>query len=67
MTILLVTYIVFVLLFIAYSISGIYHLWRFGYVGDLTKPAIVIYIILSVGVIVLTVLALSLRNWSPIN
>jgi len=64
MTILLVCYFAFLLGFIFYSALGLYHLWRFGYVGDLTKPAMVVYILASVGVVILTVILMSLRIWS---
>ncbi|MFA5157585.1 MAG: hypothetical protein WC451_00115 [Patescibacteria group bacterium] len=68
MTFLIIAYVVFLLAFLIYSASGIYHLWRFGYVGDLTKPAIVIYVIISGSVIILTLFAMSLRSWtSPLS
>ena len=52
----------------SWTVGGIYHLWRFGYVGDLTKPAIVIYVIISGSVIILTLFAMSLRSWtSPLS
>ncbi|MDD3086454.1 MAG: hypothetical protein PHH45_00690 [Patescibacteria group bacterium] len=63
MTILLISYIIFVIGFIAFSASGIYHLWRFGYIGDMTKPAIYIYIFMSASIIVLTFFAISFRSW----
>jgi len=63
MTLLLVSYFIFLVIFIIFSASGLYHLWRYGYVGDLTKPAIMIYIIVSVVVIVFTLFAISLRSW----
>lgn len=50
--IVLVTYLIFILIFIIFSVAGIYHLWRFGYSGDLSKAIIVIYSFLSAGVIV---------------
>jgi len=63
MTILFISYFVFLVGFAIFSASGLYHLWRFGYVGDLTKPAIIIYLISSIAVIVITVIAMSLRSW----
>jgi hypothetical protein len=63
MLILLISYILFLVGFVIYSFSGIYHLWRFGYVGDLTKPAIFIYIFISASVITLSFIAISLRSW----
>ena len=63
MTVLLICYFIFLIGFIIYSVIGLYHLWRFGYVGDLTKPSIVIYVVLSVTTITFTLMAISLRSW----
>ena len=60
---LLICYFIFLAGFIIYSILGLYHLWRFGYVGDLTKPAIFIYLVLVLTTIIFTFLAISLRSW----
>lgn len=60
---LLVCYFIFLTGFVIYSILGLYHLWRFGYVGDLTKPAVVIYVVLTATTIVITLIAISLRSW----
>ena len=37
----LLIYFIFLAAYLIYSAVAIYHLWRFGYVGDLTKPAII--------------------------
>ena len=63
MIILLVSYLVLLVGFFAYSAAGIYHLWRFGYVGDLTKPAILIYVFASLAVIILTLIGMIFRPW----
>lgn len=63
MIILLISYFVFLLGFAVFSASGLYHLWRFGYVGDLTKPAIIIYSMMTITVIVFTLIAISFRSW----
>ncbi|MCX6812554.1 MAG: hypothetical protein NTW79_02955 [Candidatus Berkelbacteria bacterium] len=63
---LLLAYIIFIIIFAVFSAIGIYHLWRFGYVGDFTKPAITIYIIVSVCIISLTIIAIASRSW-PVN
>ena len=55
-------YIAFVLAFIVFSVAGIYHLWRFGYSGDLSKIIIVIYAILSIAVVVASVSVISFRS-----
>ena len=44
-------YLIVVLAFVIYSAAGIYHLWRFGYSGDLSKVAIIIYSLVSLGII----------------
>jgi uncharacterized membrane protein len=63
MIFLLICYFVFLVGFIVFSASGLYHLWRFGYVGDLTKPVMVVYIIVAVSIIIATLFAISLRSW----
>ena len=62
----LVAYIIFLLGFIIYSAIGIYHLWRFGYVGDLTKPVIIIYSIIAILIIILSVVLIGFKPW-PID
>lgn len=59
---LLILYIIFILGFIVYSAVGIYHLWRFGYVGDLTKPVIIIYSIVASTLIVLSLISILTRT-----
>lgn len=57
-------YFIFLIAYGAYSVAGIYHLWRFGYVGDLTRPAIVLYCLASAGVILFSLLLIASRDWS---
>jgi len=47
----LIIYFLFLLAFAIYSAFAIYHLWQFGYVGDLCKPVAIGYLIAS-GVII---------------
>ena len=63
MQFLLILYILFLLGYIIYSVIAIYHLWRFGYVGDLTKPAIVFYIAISLVIIALSFILIATRQW----
>jgi uncharacterized membrane protein len=56
---LFVLYGIGVLIFSAFSWAGIYHLFRFGYKGDISKSVVFIYAIISMAVIVLTIVALS--------
>ncbi|OGD63694.1 hypothetical protein A2215_00015 [Candidatus Berkelbacteria bacterium RIFOXYA2_FULL_43_10] len=63
MIFLLIIYFIFLIFFAVYSIVGIYHLWRFGYVGDLTKPFIFAYILISVIIVVITLIFILTRQW----
>jgi hypothetical protein len=58
---LILIYIATVILFAGYSIAGIYHLWRFGYSGDLSKAIIIVYSVVSVGVIIISLSLMSYR------
>ena len=64
MIIVVVAYLVFLLLYLIFSVAAVYHLWRFGYVGDLTKTAIIIYVLLSAIVIAISLVSISTVNWS---
>lgn len=46
-------YLLFLVAFGIFSYFGIYHLWRFGFVGDATRSMIVIYLV-AVGIIIIT-------------
>jgi len=63
MVYLLIIYFLFILAYMIYSAVAIYHLWRFGYVGDLTKPAIIFYIIVSVVIIFISLIFIIIRPW----
>ena len=63
MLIFLIVYIVYVLGFIGYSLLGLYHLYRYGYIGDLTKPIMVVYSIAAIGVIFLSIILIAIRPW----
>ncbi len=64
MIIVLILYILYLIGYILYSTIGVYHLWRFGYIGDLTKPVIIAYISISAIIIIFSVLIVLTRNWS---
>lgn len=55
-TYMIIFYLIFVIIFAAFSIAGLYHLWRFGYVGDLTHPVIIVYSVLATIIISLTII-----------
>ncbi len=63
MIFLLTIYFIFLVAYFIYSVIGIYHLWRFGYVGDLTKPVIIFYIAVSAMVIVFSLILIATRPW----
>ena len=47
----IVGYIVFIIGFSAFSIVGIYHLNRYGYAGDMSRPVVIGYSILALLII----------------
>ena len=63
MAYLLFIYLIFILVFSVYSAIGIYHLWRFGYIGDLTKPVIFAYIGAVVLILIITTILIFTRPW----
>ncbi|OQB05917.1 MAG: hypothetical protein BWY19_00696 [bacterium ADurb.Bin212] len=63
MLVLLLFYIFYLIAFIVYSALGVYHLWRFGYIGDLTKPVITAYIVISAIVILFSIVIILTRQW----
>lgn len=62
MAYIIVPYLIFLAGFIIYSLAGIYHLWRFGYSGDLTKFIIVLYSLISAAIIVISLFLISIRT-----
>jgi len=58
---LIIAYLIFIVSFVVYSAAGIYHLWRFGYSGDLSKVIIVIYSLITLAIIVVSLFLLSFR------
>jgi len=60
---LLIFYFIFLIGFVAYSAAGVYHLCRFGYIGDLTKPVMMIYSFLSIVIVLASLLIISIRDW----
>lgn len=60
----LILYFIFLIGFVIFSVAGMYHLWRFGYVGDLTKPALIVYVVLSSIVIIVSIILILTHSWS---
>lgn len=54
-------YIAITLAFLVFSAAGVYHLWRFGYSGDLSKIIIMIYSVLSLAVVITSAVIISFR------
>ena len=61
----LILYIIALIGFLVYSAIGIYHLWRFGYVGDLTKPVILVYSIVALVIITISIILIAFQSWPP--
>ena len=59
----LLFYLLFLVAYAIFSIIAIYHLRRFGYVGDLTRKAIVLYSIFSIVVIGLSFMFILTSSW----
>jgi len=47
----LIIYAVFLFAYAIFSAFAVYHLFQFGYVGDLCRPIAVLYIVISVGIV----------------
>jgi hypothetical protein len=62
-TILVAAYALFLIAFLIFSLIGSYHLRRFGYAGDLTKPVILFYTVISTAVIIVTILAIIFESY----
>ena len=67
MTLLLVIYFIYLVGFIIFSILGLYHLWKFGFRGDMCKIAMITYIIVSGLIIFFSLIAILTLNWNGIN
>jgi len=64
---LLVIYFLYVLGFIIFSIMGLYHLWKYGFRGDMTKITMITYVIVSGLIIIFSLIAILSLNWGGIN
>lgn len=54
----LIFYIIVVIAFLIYSVSGLYNLSQFGYEGDLSKPVSIVYILASLIILILSSIGL---------
>lgn len=64
MIILLYAYFFFLVFFILISIAILYHILKYGYVGDFSIPMMIIYTILSLIILVITVYYISVLDWT---
>lgn len=60
---LLLAYFLFLIIFIGYSAAGLYHLLRYGYVGDLTRPVLWIYVAIGIFIILFSLILIVQREW----
>lgn len=60
---LLLGYTAFLVIYLVVSIFPIYNLWQFGYKGDLSRVAIIVYILVSLSVISLSFVFIILNQF----
>lgn len=58
---LITAYIFILIAFVLFSAAGIYHLWRFGYSGDASKPIIITYSAVALVIILATFIIINAR------
>ncbi len=51
MTYFIAGYLIFLLFYLVFSVAGIYHLNRYGYAGDYSKPVIIVYSVATLLII----------------
>ena len=59
---LIIVFILFLVAFISFSVMAFYHLRRFGFVGDLTKPVMFVYSVIAILIIAISILLLIANN-----
>lgn len=64
---LLILYFIVLVVFIIISGMGYYHLWRYGYRGDLTKIIMLGYLVIMGTIIIFSILIMATLNWSSFN
>ncbi len=64
MIIFLALYLIFLIIFVILSYFAIYHARRFGFVGDATKVAVDIYLIVSAIIIISSFVLILGCDWS---
>ncbi len=56
--VLLILYLIILIGFLIYSAFGLYNLYQYGYIGDLSRKVAAVYVASAIIVIVLTFLGL---------
>ena len=64
MIFLLIIYFIFLTGFIIFSILGLYHLWKFGFRGDMCKIVMITYSIVSGLIIFFSLIIILSLNWN---
>jgi len=67
MTILIIIYFIYLFGFIIFSILGLYHLWKYGFHGDMCKIVMITYIIISGLIIFFSLIIMLSLNWQGTN
>jgi len=62
MATLIIIYLLYLLVFMIFSAILIYHLWHFGFSGDKTRLAIIIYTLIASAIIISTFVILFIRS-----
>jgi len=52
----LIIYFIFLFAFVIFSFFAVFHLFKFGYAGDLCRPVAIIYLITAAFVILTTLI-----------
>lgn len=60
---LLIIYVIVFIVFVVVSGLGFYHLWRYGYHGDVTKVIMVGYTVIMAMIIVFSIVIMLTLEW----
>jgi len=64
MAILLVLYFIFLLVYIAFNVYGIFRIWSLRIKGDQTIRIIILYLFVISVIILVSLIAIGTLNWS---
>jgi len=63
MSIILILYLIYIFGFIVFSVLGLYHLWKYGFQGDITKIVMATYVIVSFLIILFSLVIIMMLDW----